>query len=1382
MINILRNSQWLVNRFFLFILFTNYSTNTYTQNNYDIHIISSSQGLPSDEINDVFQDSEGFLWFCTTEGLIRYDGYELKPFSIANHHNKGLITNSFNAIGEDSEGILWCATDRGLASLNKTSEEFSFYNTQSEPPFNLAYDVLNTLAIDKEDNIWMGSSGSGVEVLSKKRGITESYNILRQEAGMNSNWITNIYIDKNNNVWISSWKGALTKINQVTGQIKSWTKKDIPLDIPHFSPFSMVEGKNNDYWLGLWDGGLINFSLQNDSLIICNHLTNRENKNSIAGNIIYDLAFDKDSNLWVGTPYGLTLIKNYDHTASDFFQFRNDIPYCHISHNEAHSILCDNSGLMWVGTSGGGVNKIDNKIKLFTPYNIPDISISNQSQSVSAFTNSPNGQLLIGVRSIGFGAYNLTQKSFTHYLHLPEFKNLPEDINTVNCFHWDHQGNLWLGTRYMGLIKINPKTGQYLIINKTSDKYDFHSREIFDIHEDHLGYIWIGTENGLYKIVPFEPLGFSNFSILCYQNNPADPQSLSSNRISKILEDKDENLWVATFDHGINRLVSNIRNHYPLIFERYMANNETGLITDYIITLFEDANKHLWVGSGGGGLFRWETSEKKFTPFNAHVSGSIIYNIEQDTQKNLWIATNLGLTRMTINNNQVKSNYFLQENGLQSNIFNKGASFMDNNGHLFFGGNKGFNYFDPLKVKPDSFIAPVVITDIRVMGESVQNTSTCEKPLVLNHLNNNISITFAALSFSQPENNKYSVQLEGFENRWRIIDANMRTLNYANLKPGRYTLKIKGSNSQGHWNPVAQQLFIKVNKAPYKTWWAFTLYFVLFVCIIFLIFRMERKNQQVRHALQIEYIERQKSEKLNTFKQELFANISHEFLTPLNILSCLIDDWRHLRNAPAGKDLSLAERNINRLNRLNRQFLYYSKSEVEQLPLSVESDYLGNFVQNIYDNFTPLSRKKHINFHCDIKAPDSPVWFDHEKLDIVLYNLLSNAFKFTPKEGSVELNLTLVTEDKQAQAFFTVKDSGKGISHEKIDLIFKRFQSFHSMSENGNGFGIGLALSKSMIEAHKGTLKIDSIPEKGTSISFSIPVNKNAFSKNEIVTENMESSSQSFMQPEIIEEETLLRLKNLQNTFDEKPTVMVVEDNSDLRKIIKGNIENIFSVLEAPNGVTAYEMAVNKKPDIIISDIVMPAMDGLQLCQKIKNNHTTSHIPFILLTAKSSDAEKAEGYRAGADSYMAKPFNLNTLLARMEALLEQQKRNFNRFEKQKTTAPANQILAKDDAFLHKAKQVIERNLSNPDFSVKFLAGEVAMSNSMLYRKISDLLHINPNTFIRKTRMLKAAEMLEEGNLTISDIAINCGFKDVSYFGVTFKKEFGITPSQYQKKS
>ena len=1349
-----------------------------SQGNYIIDIINSDKGLPSDDVRKVFQDSQGFIWFCTTEGLIRYDGYELKTFSISRHHDRGLITNTFNDIDEDSLGYLWCATDRGVARLDLQNETFTFYNTQTVAPFRLSYDLIYTLVVDEKNHVWLGSSGAGVEVMDPQKGIIASYNISRKETGMNSDWITLIYRDHKENIWIGSWRGALTVVNPSRNILKSWTKEEIPYDITHFSPISMVQSSDNDYWLGLWGNGIFKFSFQDDSLIIDQHILLESNNESDVANIIFDLCFDKENNLWVGTPLGLHQFQNPNQSNPSHLKFSTETTGRTLSHNEAFTILCDASGLIWVGTSGGGINKIDSKLKLFNTLFINRSSDAPISQSVTAFTQTPDGRLLIGVRSMGFGQYNLNDQSFTRFSQLPEFNQLPSDLNTVNCFLWDSKGYLWLGTRYMGLIKVNPQTGEHLIINKNIPQYSFPSREIYDLQEDSLGFIWVGTENGLYKIVPGEPANFRNFFIIRYATEEDNETSLSSNRISKILIDHNGHLWVATFDGGLNWSSSDIKNHYPLLFQRFQAaqKERNGLITDHILTLFEDAKQNIWIGSGGGGLFKWTPANQRFLSYAPYVSGDIIYAIKQDNDNNLWIGTNRGLTRMAITSDSIRSNYFLKENGLQGNIFNKGAAFKDNRGNLCFGGNHGFNYFNPEDIDPNSFIPPVVITEVKVMNVPVSGITTPDRPLILNHLKNSFSVTFAALSYSQPENNKYAVRLEGLEERWRILNADMRTLNYANLKPGDYTLKIKGSNSQGHWNPKPEQLFIKVKPAPYKTWWAFSFYALIFGSFILLIFLMERKNQKVKHALEMEHLERQKSDKLNKFKQSLFANISHEFLTPLSILSFLIEDWKQARTSPLKKDLILAQRNIHRLNKLNRQFLYYSKAEVEKLPLSVSAGNLKLFTQNICDNFIPLARKNQIEFHCEISCPETNLWFDQEKLDIILYNILSNAFKFTPGEGTITLSLILKKTENKTLACFEIKDTGPGISYDRQKQIFNRYQSVNNTPEQPGGFGIGLTLTKSMVEAHKGFIKLTSKPGEGTTVAFSIPVNKKAFEKNEITEISTQKEPDYFMEPDEVEEETLLRIKNLQKTFDNKPGILIVEDNADLRKILKGSLESYFTVMEAPNGLIGYETAVNKKPNLIISDVLMPAMNGLEMCRKIKKNKTTSHISVILLTAKISEEDRTQGYRAQADSYITKPFSLNTLLARIEALLAKQQRTLSPKATLNNTHTNNQ-----NDFLTRARKIIDQNLSNPDFSVKMLAEELSISQSMLYRKTSELLNINPNTFIRKMKMMKARELLEENTISISEVAFRCGFKDVSYFGTSFKKEFGMTPSQYQKK-
>ncbi|GAO28061.1 ligand-binding sensor domain-containing protein [Geofilum rubicundum] len=508
------------------------------------------------------------------------------------------------------------------------TETFTFYNTQSESPYQLQLDVINTLVVDADDHVWLGTAGEGLEVLSPKEGIVALYNLSDGVSGMNSDWITHLYQDSFNRIWVGSWKGALTLIDQKTNQVRSWSASYFDLDIPHFSPFSLVENEKGDFWLGLWEGGLVHLTLLGDSLAVRQHLM--PPSSGLISDVIYDLIIDHNENLWVGTPFGLDLMTDPDSRQPGYRLFKNAPGIHQISHDEAYTLLCDASGLIWVGTSGGGVNILDDKVQLFSPLSLPEVSPNFQSQSVTAFTKAPNNDLLIGVRSLGFGRYHVDNQSFVQYTSLPEYDGLPADINTVNCFYWDGSDHLWLGTRYMGLIKYDPASGRSVVINKDVSEYDFAAREISVIHPDHLGNLWVGTENGLYKMVQYDPNNFLGFNILHYEHMADNPKSLSSNRISAILQDHNDTLWIATYDHGINKLVSDIRTHFPLVFERISASDKArnGLITDNINTLFEDRDHHLWIGSGGGGLFKRANSDHHFVSYDPTYReiSSTIYN------------------------------------------------------------------------------------------------------------------------------------------------------------------------------------------------------------------------------------------------------------------------------------------------------------------------------------------------------------------------------------------------------------------------------------------------------------------------------------------------------------------------------------------------------------------------------------------------------------------------------------------------------------------------------------------------------------------------------------------------------------------------------------
>lgn len=1348
---------------------------------YVVEQLNSSNGLPSDNIKDVFQDRKGFIWLATTEGLIRFDGYDLEIYSIASHYNKGMITNMFFEVSEDSSGRLWCATDRGLACFDPMEERFDFFNRESAEPFQLLADVINSVQVDQEGLIWIGTAGHGVEVLDPGHGVVERYNVASSDSLMNSDWITRLYVDSGNRVWVGTWKGALSLIDRSAGVFQVWTNKELQLTVPHFSPFSLVEESRDVFWLGLWEGGLVKFRLEGDSLRLDRHYMPDSGK--VPGDVVYDLKLDKGGDLWIGSPFGLGLLDDPNGARPTLHVFKSDRGFTRLADDEAYALLVDASGLLWVGSSGGGVHKLDKKIRLFTPYHLPDISPNFKTQSVTAFSRDPEGRLLLGVRSLGFGSYDLSSQRFVPYGQMADYRHLPVDINTVTCFCWDAMGTLWLGTRYMGIIRYDPQSGQSVVVNKDEEDYDFAAREISDIYEDGFGHIWVGTENGLYKIVQYDSQNFLGFNVMHYEHRPGDKHSISSNRISKIMQDREGVLWVATYDHGLNRLVSDIRSHFPLVFERVSAfeGEANGMITDNVNTIFSDAEGHFWMGTAGGGLFWKHADSDSFKSLDGRLPGTNICDIQQDHEGFLWVSTNRGLTRLQVSGVDVEVNNFLEDNGLQGNIFNKGAGFKDEHGNLLFGGNNGLNFFDPESVRLDDYSPPVVITELKVMNEEVVPLTSLDDPLVLTHLTNNFSVTFSALSYSQPQNHMFAVKLEGLDTEWRRMGAGARTLDFSNLKPGSYVLKIRAANGYGVWSPQEEELFLKVKPAPYKTGLAYLGYSLVLGLVILLFFKMEQNNQKVKQALAVEHIEREKSDALNHFKQGVFANVAHEFFTPLSILSCLLEDWKHARSAPNSRDVALAERNIVRLNRLNKQFLYFSKSEEDTLPLRVSKGDLKYFVEQVGHSFLPLARRKGMMFDILLDFPEQEVWFDVEKLDVVLYNVLSNALKFTPEGGQVQLRLWGEREEGALWACFEVSDSGDGISSERQRLLFDRHHSISGEQQNGGGFGIGLALSKAMAEAHKGQIELFSPPSGGTEVRFRVPVSRSSFSPAEMVRDSESAwEPMRVLLPERVEEETLLRIRNLSAGSEDRPSVLLVDQHADFRSMLRSNLEPLFQVLETNNGVAAYELIQGRRVDLIVSDLVVPGLDGLTLCKRIKSGEKTSDIPFILLTARSSDSDKASGYRAGADSYMVKPFNLNTLLTRVEALLANSRR-----KKELQVKPNGLELAasgKDDEMLSRVRTFIEENLANSDLSVKLIVRELGISNSMLYRKCSEVLNINPNTMIRKLRMARAVELLSEGVTTVSEVSLQCGFKDLSYFGSTFKKEFGVSPSQYNQTS
>ncbi len=1353
------------------MLFANNIKATETTNTLS-YLLSSKDGLTSEEVRKVYQDVQGYMWFATTEGLIRYDGYEYKTYTTSGYLNKGLITNNFTDIAQDEPGYLWCATDHGVAKLDLLTDNFSFYNPIENKWEVNTFCLINSITFDKDHNLWIGTGGSGVYKYSINTSKSKHYSKENTELHLTSEWITKLYCDAQNNIWICTWEGSLLLINEHKQWFKSWNSINNNIDFSKYSPFCLKQDNQHFYWMGLWGKGLLRFRMSSDGRIIDTDII----KSNDPDLIIYDIDFDTEDNIWLGSPNGVLKVENIYSNKPRFNELNiNQKAETTTPQYEVFSVYCAKSGLIWCGTITG-VSIWDSVTKIFNPYNIPLVNTQIYSQTVTSFTYDKQNRLLIGVRGLGFGIYDIKKNEFISFREQEPYKRLPSNLNAINSFHWDSNGFLWLGTRYLGIIKLNPETGDYVIINKNSNKYGFQGENVSSIIEDHLGNIWVGTEKGIFKIVPHKPIDLKNFSIIHYQYQEGI-KNLSSNHITNILQDSDKNIWIATQDKGINRLTSEVNTHYPANFEHY-GYDQTDykhLNTNQIMTLYEDSEKNLWAGTAGGGLLCKKHHQKQFDLVTKGIDtkNDVINGLCEDDNKNLWISTNHGLIKYQHNNQQPQSWIFSQANGLQSNQFSRNAVFRNKNGHLMFGGNKGFNYFNPSEVKSNPYIPTPVITKLLV-GNKTQPVNFLDSNLNLKHNENSISLTLSALSYPDPLNNLYATQLLGVDKEMRITDASSRTVTYANLKPGTYTLLFNASNNNGVWHKTPLKYTITIHPALYETWYAIVFYIAIVLSVLYYYIYKERQSQKLTRALEIEHIEHEKSEKLLDLKKQLFANITNELATPLNILHVFVNTWKHQKTTPNSKELNLAQRNIHRLIRYSKQLLYYSSAEINKASISVDQHDLKALIHEVIGNFDLLMQKKDILLKTDFQLDITKTYFDNEKIDIVLYNLIAFAIKHTSHKGNIILNTSTNAVKNCNYATFsltysTVSDAYKTVQ-EDLNIVNKDY----NLSKD---FGIGMAITKQMIELHKGELWTKEQGKNTIEILFRIPVSKESYAYPEKKKTN--SKIDFLKNTPTIEEEILTSLKNLNQNKDLRSTILIIEPDADLRRVLVSQLSPYFNMKEAGNGQRGLKYMEQETADLIISNNFTNNISGIEICKEIKKRKKDEYIPFIILSGRPTEDERALSYKAGADSYIPIPIDINTLLLRVQNLIEQKKQTSIKVKNNiKSISAQNNISNK---FLNDVSKVVEKHLSNPQFTVKQLAQEVNVSNSMLYRKLMKSVELNPNAFIKKMRLLKAVQLLEETDLTISEIAYNCGFTDMSYFGYSFKKQYGNSPTAYRQE-
>lgn len=1440
--------------------------------------ITSEQGLSQNTIDCIMQDSRGFMWFGTWNGLNRYDGYNFLVFKSENQQ-QGLSNNFIYSICEDNDGNIWAGTKSGLNKIShQTNTIENFYHIRNETN-SISGNCINAVYCDNQGFVWVGTAGNGLDKIKvdKNEGkylFTHYSNNKSNPSSLPGNDVNAILQDKKGFLWVGTNAG-LGWMNIATGKFIVF--RNNPLfsnSISSNTVLSLFEDKAGIIWIGT-NNGLNKYDPMKG--VFTHYLPDPDNPGSISHLTVNTISEDMDGNLLVGTLGGLN---RFNPGSPGFYHFPLGLNDDYSLNNEfINAIYADKQGNIWIGSDKGGINKYNSQQKGFGYFaSNPSRPNSLSHNTINSVFDEPT-QLWIGTAGGGLNRYNKIDKNFTHYTYVP---HNPKSIasNFISSICKDQKGNTWVGTWGGGLNLLVSQNGNGVFkhFRESTGINSICSDYVSAIWDDPTGFLLIGTLTGLDLFHPEQ-------NIFIHIANQPDWK----NRISEvgcILKDTKGFYWIGT-RLGLYRFAGNLLENglQDIKIVRYTNKNgeANSLPGDYVISLCEDDNGNIWAGTYGSGISRITVSEKgqaTFTNFN-QINGlcnNVVYAIQKDAKGKLWLSTDNGLSRFDPDSRQFKN--FYVSDGLQSNQFYWAASCAGSDGRLYFGGMEGLNYFYPDSIRDNRYVPKVVITDFKVFNTSVNIGKWNNKKVLLERVINEtskinlsykenvFSFEFSSLDYFLPEKVQYKYRMKGVDKDWVTVPSSRRFVTYTNLEGGDYLFEVKASNSDGVWNDNPTQLKIHISPPFWATAWFKILTLVLLAALVVAYIRyrtgrlqrqklvlertvkertslIESQNEQLKSqagslqesntqlAFGKQLIEGQKAELelknqqiseqrdklielnkhvklVNQLKLRFFTNISHEFRTPLTLilgpLEKLISSWKGDLNTL--ETLQLINRNAQRLLHLINQLMEFRKIESGKMELKVSQGNINQFLQNIFSSFNHLASQQQIKYSFTSLDHNPDCWFDHEKLENVVFNLLSNAFKFTPPQGTISLSVSLVNQEcrndkpgnelKPAKnvlisPFLEIKvtDTGVGISEEHIAHVFKRFYQVNtSESLKVRGSGIGLSLSRELVKVHHGTISVESKPNQGSVFTVQLPVLKKCFTPDEILEEPVEMKATINDQVLKLTEELLAKVPEpIRKTYSapvdgyKKPLILVAEDNYDLRCHISASLNDEYRVMEAENGKVAYELAKDYNPELILSDIMMPVMDGLELCSRLKNNLHTSHIIVVLLTARTSVENWIEGLETGADDYIPKPFDLNILRVRIRQLIEARRRLKKHFGKELAPGEAEvSISPADTQFMNKVLEVVEQNFSNPDFGVEELVSKMFLSHSLVHKKLSAIADQSAGDFITSFRLKKAAQLLQRPDMNVSEIAYEIGFNDPKYFSRQFKKYFGTTPSEYCKSA
>lgn len=1382
---LLKNKYFCFIRLFVVILFS--ASELFSQNILFDHL-TTSNGLSNNVIYSVIQDKLGYLWFGTEDGLNRYDGYNFKVYRHQPGNANSLSDYAATRLYEDNDGIIWVGTRQGLNRFDPSTQTFTHFKKNTD--FNsISDDNITSIYEDSKGTLWIGTV-NGLNILDRK---TNSFRIFKSEPSnpksLSSNQVREILEDKSGNIWI----GTLDGLNLFNHKDSSFLQiKNDPGNSSSISSNIITElfsDSKGNLWVGSSSGINKLISKHHGEFKIKRFDNIYNNLAESSSNRIAAICEDSDGLLWIGTIGGGIII--LDEKNNDFKIIKHQPENSSsLSSDEIRTIIKDNSDVIWIGTYSHGINKYVKERARFNNFKVDHSELKSNANNVSSVFLDDAGLLWVGTYGKGIHVFRFEIADFKKGIvsFNPISITSLQQLNNqkVTSILKDKYGILWIGTFGGGLFTYNPesdklKAYQYSKSNPKSISSNF----IHTILEDSDGNIWIGT--GQSGLLLYDRRADTFFS---FKHNPNDSNSVSSNEITAIFED-DGLLWIGTSTKGLNKF-----KRIKKTFRNYQKSSDdfNSISSQRIETIFQDNKGKIWVGTFAGGLNEFDKAAEKFFSYNTKngLAGNTVFAITEDKSGNLWLSTDKGISKFDPVAKTFRN--FNEDDGVQGDEFNPRAYFYDKiNNLIFFGSTNGLNIFNPDLIFDNKTPPRISFTDFQIFNNSVlvKNSNDEEKSVaysdevVLTASSNVFSIEFAALHYSNPEKNSYAYKMEGFDADWTY--SNRRFVTYTNLDPGTYIFKVKASNGDGIWNEEPATIRIIISPPWWRTGWAYAGY-VLFILIgLFAIRKFEKNRIKLRNEIKMHEFESNKLREVEAMKSRFFANLSHEFRTPLMLIKGPVEQL--INSYPEGKlkeQLQMVGRNTENLQKLIDQLLELSQLESASIPLKAKEENLVTNLVGLTYSFESLAKQKDIQLSFVSEFDSVFAWIDRDKFEKIINNILSNAFKFTNEGGKVTVELSKIESDNKLYAQIEIKDTGVGIQDDKLDKIFDRFyQIDDSARKNYAGSGIGLALVKELVELHKWNISVKSKLNEGSTFILTIPLWDYLSEKDKIInssTSKIKATEQlkvneTFPEDVVTIEHSDIVISKL------KPTILIVEDSEDVRNYLSDMLFEKYNVIEAKNGSDGIESARLNSPDLIMSDIMMPVMDGIEFCRRIKSDWETSHIPVILLTAKVSRESKLEGLETGADDYLTKPFDSRELFIRINNLLQQRICLREKFSKEFIISPETITTnAVDNEFISRAMSVIEKNLANPEYTAEDLAKDMFVSLSQLRRKLTAITGQAPGEFLRTYRLKRAAQMILENKLSITQITFEVGFSSPSHFSKAFKQQFNCLPSEFSSNN